>query len=588
MVGAEGRSFLEVPIQDVARSPLAEGQALPGLCVFGLLAVCKRKAEGVDAWNNFDKAAKAKGSDGKSLLASQGVQLMEVKVMGKPKARRVVAPRDVPRFLVVVCGKQALPCIQAQDLQETLVARGLDRALAADLLAEQVQRLEERPEDVAKLQQVAVIFGSPVDAVRHMRTPSRNGGEGSVFVMSAIDLVMVARGCDYATAQSIVFRIFKDYYKVDLDAEDRVENHVENQAGCLNFYLVHFPGSRGRTALALDVQGACELLCLIPGSDFGAAIRRRAVDALLRVEGGDESLIDRIKANRQFQEYLQQHDPNHPLRAVGEYAERRQVEEAVHERERRAEVEMLLEHKKRMLELEFETSQKKACLELERMGSENAKVAAEAAAAEQALAKVSAEAAAAEERQKMEAQQHQEALHEEFRRQRAVTITSNIEALRALHPERGARPLSPRSMLRVEDELRTGLLGKERPDPELGRPLYCSKFLKDELLLTENAARERAKVFGNDVKEAMKALFPEYDLNARTNRSVDGREREPHLYFEAHLPAFRRALQHYLTRASPVRDDELSREGQTRRRDQRSASRSSFFGQAENAEQQRW
>ena len=230
-----------------------------------------------------------------------------------------------------------------------------------------------------------------------------------------------------------------------------------------------------------------------------------------------------------------------------------------------------------MLELEFETSQKKACLELERMGSENSKVATEAAAAEQVLA-------AAKERQKMEAQQHQEALHEEFRRQRAVTITSNIEALRVLHPERGARPLSPRSMLRVEDELRTGLLGKERPDPELGRPLYCSKFLKEELLLTENAARERAKVFGNDVKEAMRALFPEYDLNARTNRSVDGHEREPHLYFEAHLPAFRRALLHYLARASPVRDDELSREGQTRRREQRAASRSSFFGQAANAE----
>ncbi len=132
----------------------------------------------------------------------------------------------------------------------------------------------------------------------------------------------------------------------------------------------------------------------------------------------------------------------------------------------------------------------------------------------------------------------------------------------------------------MEDELRTGLLGRERPDPELGRPLYCSKFLMEEMLLKENAARERAKVFGNDVKEAVRSLFPNYDLNARTNRSVDGREREPRLYFDAHIPAFKQALQSYLARASPVRDEELSREGLVRRRELRSASKGGFFGPA--------
>ena len=73
---------------------------------------------------------------------------------------------------------------------------------------------------------------------------------------------------------------------------------------------------------------------------------------MLRVEGGDESLIDRIKANRKFQEYLKEHDPEHPLRAVGEHAERRQVEEAVPEAMRRVEMEMALAHRKRMLDLE--------------------------------------------------------------------------------------------------------------------------------------------------------------------------------------------------------------------------------------------
>ena len=89
------------------------------------------------------------------------------------------------------------------------MARGLDLDRARALLAVQIQKLQENPEDVAMLAQVSQVFGRPLGAMRHMRTPKRNGG-GTVFVMSAIDLVMAARGCDYATAQSIVFRIFKD------------------------------------------------------------------------------------------------------------------------------------------------------------------------------------------------------------------------------------------------------------------------------------------------------------------------------------------------------------------------------------------
>jgi hypothetical protein len=36
-------SFLEVPIQDITRDPLVDEQTLPRLCVFGLLAIAKKK-----------------------------------------------------------------------------------------------------------------------------------------------------------------------------------------------------------------------------------------------------------------------------------------------------------------------------------------------------------------------------------------------------------------------------------------------------------------------------------------------------------------------------------------------------------------
>jgi len=76
--------------------------------------------------------------------------------------------------------------------------------------------------------------------------------------------------------------------------------------------------------------------------------------------------------------------------------------------------------------------------------------------------------------------------------------------------------------------------------------VYCSRFLQEQLFLKDWAARERAKVFGNDVKTAVRAMFPDYDLEARTNRSVDGHDREPRVYFETHLPAFFAALPKYV------------------------------------------
>jgi hypothetical protein len=171
------------------------------------------------------------------------------------------------------------------------------------------------------------------------------------------------------------------------------------------------------------------------------------------LEGGDESLIDRIKANRKFQEYLLQHDPDHPLRAVGEYAEQRQVEEAVPEAHRRAEMELALCHKKRMLELEFEEKQlelaaKRARLEQDALtaqeGHEASQQALETAKQKARLeeARMQQENEALAAQHKATTQQKQEEVHEEFRRQRAVTISSNLEALRTLRPERGTAPMS--------------------------------------------------------------------------------------------------------------------------------------------------
>ena len=73
-------------------------------------------------------------------------------------------------------------------------------------------------------------------------------------------------------------------------------------------------------------------------------------------------------------------------------------------------------------------------------------------------------------------------------------------------------------------------------------------------------------------------MFSEYDARTRTNRSIGGRDRELHLYFEAHLPAFDAALPKYLARAAAIRDDELTRDGLQARLASRSSSRLMLFG----------
>ena len=560
--------FKDVAAQNLARSPLRDGERV-ALCVQGLLAVAKRTADGGSAWHNFDRAAKARGSTGEAELAAAGVELLLVCIEGFHKRRRAVRPEHVPAFLAVTCGRAAEVHLKGSDLEETLAVRGVQEA--RQLLDEQLQKLAAKPEDIAAVQKVAALFEGDTSRLRYRRV-----GERNIMVFAAINLVMMAKGCGYTTAQTIVWKIFKDYFQMNLVDANGTTVNIYGTA--ITTYKIQFCGQGQRETLALDVQGSTELLCLIPGSDFSAAQRRRAGDLMLRIDGGDESLIDRIQANRKFQDYLATHDPDHPFRAVGEYAERRQAEEAVPEEQRRAEMELALQHKKRLFELEYETAQKKARLETDRMEQENAKLVEEVNVAKQHTEVAKAAAETSIQKSKAEREQLLNGVHESFRRERASTITANMQALRVLRGDQ--TPLSPRSLRVVEDELRTGLLGRERPDAELGAPVYLTAFLQKELQLKEGAAIARAKVFGNDALAAVRAAHPDYDAAARTNRSVDGRDRASHLYFEAHLPAIRSALPRYLDRAAPVRDDELTAAGLQARRAVAQPSVRAFFGHA--------
>jgi hypothetical protein len=343
----------------------------------------------------------------------------------------------------------------------------------------------------------------------------------------------------------------KDARHVSRDIQCTMEKYPDlaQKVGQVSF------GGRGGNRDSLvpqDLPTLIEVIFLLPG--------RAAAQIFVRYLGGDLSLIGEVQQLRHIQENLGDVDPEHPLRLFGAAVEA--VPEAA---ERREEMELVVAHKKRMLELEYQAAQKRLCWDEEAAAAAKALREEEAAAAkarreeEAAAAKVlrDLEADAERKRHASEVQQAATAQHEAFRRERALSISANTEAWRVI--SKGG-DLTPRTRRSVEDQLRTGLQGDERVDAELGRPVYLSQFLEKKLLLKPWAATERAKVFGRKVKLAVQSRFPDYGIGT-ANRSVDGQQREPNLYFEAHTPAILEALEEYKASMPPLKDDELTQAG---------------------------
>ena len=322
------------------------------------------------------------------------------------------------------------------------------------------------------------------------------------------------------------------------------------------------------------------------------------MDALLRVQGGDESLIESIKANRQFQKYLAEHDPEHPLRAVGEYAEKRRRAESSEGGEGEAgersqqrgqehsdgghgghvdeEASLVRSHKKRMLELECrEASVKaeaavaqaeavKAQAEAVKAQAEAAQAQANATKAQAEAAQAQAEAAATEAKLKVEAEERRIRDHEEARKQQheaqlreadakaeaALQEKQATEEKRLLgncqvwlevdhaHP-RAVEP-SPADRLAMTDVFRTASCprGASPAPPPLGAALCLEAFLRKKGVKNPHEYRSS---FGKAVRAEWNQHFRGQEQQQaapppKKNIFVNGQELPVNVYYEVHLP----------------------------------------------------
>jgi hypothetical protein len=272
--GQATRSFMEVPLQDIARTPLPEGRLSPGMCVFGTLAVARNKTDGGQIWRNFVSGMRRSGTqDPEGYLVEKGVHVYNAALIGwnENRTRRVVVPEEVPRLLASVLPKtEALNALKV-DLLNTLIARGLAEEVARDAIEDQKTLLDESPQDLQLVKQVLTVFGVEGDTethrLRRKRVPHRGGSpDRTTMVFSANDLVMLAKGCSYNTARQIVDRILKEYYEVNLESFEinPVEEVVDLSVGRENIYKVQFPCQGQRKTLALTVEGCSRLLQIFP------------------------------------------------------------------------------------------------------------------------------------------------------------------------------------------------------------------------------------------------------------------------------------------------------------------------------------
>ena len=196
---------------------------------------------------------------------------------------------------------------------------GVDWNLAKQAIQKALDSLEQATElEMRGHKALVTLFGGTnTRTVRFKRVSSKQDRDFLVLVFAAIDLVMLAKKCSYAAAQQMCYRIFKDYFHIELN-----ENILPKQTSGLIGQDVFFDGhGGGRPVFCLEIEQAVEFLLLIPGSELSANLRRKAAQTLIGIEGGDLSLVGRILANRRFQDFLKANDPDHPMRALGERAE---------------------------------------------------------------------------------------------------------------------------------------------------------------------------------------------------------------------------------------------------------------------------
>jgi flagellar biosynthesis GTPase FlhF len=254
---------------------------------------------------------------------------------------------------------------------------------------------------------------------------------------------------------------------------------------------------------------------------------------------------------------------------VGEYAERRQAEEAELERKRHVDLDETLEEAKkrgRLLELEIRqaearTKEAESIANEAAAKAESAKAQAEEAAAKAKEAEAKEAEAKAEEAQTSASARKQSAALQHYTETQLATVSrvqTAVQALSACASILG--PIDEATKRRAKDTIVTIATSHPRVDEDLGAPIRLVQFLMEEAPCDEAWAFEKVSVFGRYAKQVIQKDYPVLVLQ-QTTVHFRGRSCDSWQYYEAQRPTLRRALQVFLRQHRPPapRDQGIAR-----------------------------
>ena len=347
-------TFSNITVQDLVKDPLKAGEEKT-VWIADLLK-CATGRDGALIWKKFRQ--RVSDASGKEFSMPNGIVIHQRRMLVCRTRVPAINVSDIPVFLSeVLFTSDAEQALRRPDLLEALLHHGMGSDEARTAISDALTMVSP---DLVTMTQLNTLFGRT--KIIRFRKITKNSVRFTVF--SAIDLVEAALDCEYIVAQRVVYKLFKDYHTIDLDVEEADYDQPVALPGDRNlhpqrplhsngpqlhrvrFQTAQGTACRGTLSLALNLADALELLFLIPGSALSGQARRKAVDALIRVQGGDLALIDEILEKRALQDYLREHDPENPMLAAGEYVEGTAAARAAAD-----ESELAVAHRQRMNDL---------------------------------------------------------------------------------------------------------------------------------------------------------------------------------------------------------------------------------------------
>ena len=92
----------------------------------------------------------------------------------------------------------------------------------------------------------------------------------------------------------------------------RMQSEPDFNVNVIHIISFRFPGQRGRPSEVVNIPAALQIIMLLPGRT-AAKVRVKAAVLLTRFLAGDLTLVGEVYGMAALQDYLQEHNPTHPL-----------------------------------------------------------------------------------------------------------------------------------------------------------------------------------------------------------------------------------------------------------------------------------